>query len=49
VIRSLWGNLSDNQATLTSTGTTFILKDNLEDVWGEVSAGGERLQSHRLD
>jgi outer membrane autotransporter protein len=40
VIGSLWGNLSDdNQATLTSTGTTFILKDDLDDVWGEVSAG----------
>jgi len=40
VIGSLWGNLSDdNQATLVSTGTTFILKDELQDVWGEVSAG----------
>jgi outer membrane autotransporter protein len=40
VIGSLWGNLSDdNQATLVSTGTTFILKDDLDDVWGEVSAG----------
>jgi outer membrane autotransporter protein len=40
VIGSLWGNLSDdNQATLVSTGTNFILKDDLEDVWGEVSAG----------
>ena len=40
VIGALWGNLSgDNQATLTSTGTNFILKDNLDDVWGEVSAG----------
>jgi hypothetical protein len=40
VIGSLWGNLSDdNQATLVSTGTTFILKDDLQDVWGEVSAG----------
>jgi autotransporter family porin len=37
VIGSLWGNLSnDNQATLVSTGTTFILEDHLEDVWGEV-------------
>jgi autotransporter family porin len=36
----LWGNLSnDNQATLVSTGTTFILEDHLEDVWGEVSGG----------
>ncbi|HEY6669601.1 MAG TPA: hypothetical protein VI075_01555 [Methyloceanibacter sp.] len=32
-------SLNDNQATLVSTGTTFILKDNLQDVWGEVSAG----------
>jgi len=40
VIGSLWGNLSgDNQATLTSTRTNFVLKDNLDDVWGEVSAG----------
>src|SRR6266508_4011032 len=40
VIGSLWGNLSDNnQTTLVSTGTTFILKDDLQDVWGEVSAG----------
>ena len=40
VTGSLWGNLSDdNQATLASTGTTFILKDNLNDVWSEVSAG----------
>ena len=40
VIGSLWGNLSDdNQATLVSTGTSFHLKDNLQDVWGEVSAG----------
>jgi autotransporter family porin len=40
VIGSLWGNLSDdNQATLVSTGTTFILKEDLQDVWGEVSAG----------
>ncbi|HAN63585.1 MAG TPA: hypothetical protein DCQ79_06945, partial [Rhizobiales bacterium] len=38
VIGSLWGNLSDdNQATLVSTGTSFHLKDNLQDVWGEVS------------
>ena len=27
------------QVTLTSTETNFILKDNLDDVWGEVSAG----------
>ena len=40
VIGSLWGNLSDNnQATLVSTGTTFRFQDNLQDVWGEVSAG----------
>jgi outer membrane autotransporter protein len=40
VIGSLWGNLSnDNQATLVSTGTTFILEDHLQDVWGEVSGG----------
>ncbi len=40
VIGSLWGNLSDdNQATLVSTGTSFHLEDNLQDVWGEVSAG----------
>ena len=40
VIGSLWGNLSDNnEATLVSTGTTFHLQDQLEDVWGEVSAG----------
>jgi hypothetical protein len=28
----------DNQATLVSTGTTFRLEDDLQDVWGEVSA-----------
>ncbi len=40
VIGSLWGNLSDNnQATLVSTGTTFRYQDNLQDAWGEVSAG----------
>jgi autotransporter family porin len=33
VIGSLWGNLSDNnQATLVSTGTSFHLEDNLQDV-----------------
>ena len=48
VLGSLWGNLSDdNQPTLVSTGTTFKLEDNLQDVWGEVSAGGELLQSLR--
>src|SRR5215831_12459368 len=40
VIGSLWGNLSDdNKATLVSTGTSFTLKDDLQDVRGEVSAG----------
>jgi len=40
VIGSLWGNLSDNnQATLVSSGTTFRFQDDLQDVWGEVSAG----------
>jgi outer membrane autotransporter protein len=40
VIGSLWGNLSDNnEATLISSGTTFRIEDNLEDLWGEVSAG----------
>jgi len=40
VIGSLWGNLSDNnQATLVSTGNTFRYQDNLQDAWGEVSAG----------
>ena len=41
VIGSLWGNLSGdtNQATLVSTGTSFQFQDELEDLWGEVSAG----------
>ena len=40
VIGSLWGNLSDNnEATLISSGTTFRIEDQLEDMWGEVSAG----------
>ena len=40
VIGSLWGNLTDsNEATLVSTGTSFHLEDDLDDVWGEVSAG----------
>jgi len=40
VIGSLWGNLSDDhKATLVSTGTSFTLKDDLQDVWGELSAG----------
>ena len=44
VIGSLWGTLSDdNKATLVSTGTSFTVKDDLQDVWGEVSAG-ELLQ-----
>ena len=33
VIGSLWGTLSDdNKATLVSTGTSFTLKDDLQDV-----------------
>jgi len=40
VIGSLWSNLSDNNsATLVSTGRTFRFNDDLEDVWGEISAG----------
>jgi autotransporter family porin len=40
VIGSLAGNLSDDhKATLVSTGTSFTLKDDLQDVWGELSAG----------
>ena len=40
VIGSLWGTLSDdNKATLVSTDTSFTLKDDLQDVWGKVSAG----------
>jgi autotransporter family porin len=40
VIGSLWGNFTDqNTATLVSTGRTFHFEDNLQDVWGEVSAG----------
>ena len=40
VIGSLWGNFTDdNQATLVSTGTTFRFQDDLDDLWGEVSAG----------
>jgi predicted homoserine dehydrogenase-like protein len=36
----LWGNLyDDNKATLVSIGTSFTLKDDLQDVRGEVSAG----------
>jgi autotransporter family porin len=40
VIGSLWGNFTgDNQATLVSSGRSFRFEDELEDVWGEVSAG----------
>ena len=40
VIASLWGNLSDeNSATLVSNGRTFQFNDDLQDVWGELSAG----------
>jgi len=41
VIGSVWGNLGSdtNRATLTSSGTTFHFQDDLEDVWGVVSAG----------
>ena len=40
IIGGVWGNLSDNnRATLVSTGTAFHLEDELNDVWGEVSAG----------
>ena len=40
VVGSLWSNLADNNnATLVSTGRTFHFEDNLQDVWGEVSAG----------
>jgi outer membrane autotransporter protein len=40
VTGSLWGNFTDdNSATLVSTGSTFRYQDNLDDVWGEVSAG----------
>jgi hypothetical protein len=40
VIASLWGNLTDgNSARLISSGTTFQLNDNLQNVWGEVLAG----------
>jgi autotransporter family porin len=39
-IGSLCGNLyDDNKATLVSIGTSFTLKDDLQDVRGEVSAG----------
>ena len=40
VIASLWGNLTDdNSARLVSNGTTFQFNDDLDEVWGEVSAG----------
>lgn len=40
LIASLWGNLSDeNSATLVSSGRTFQFNDDLQDVWGELSAG----------
>jgi autotransporter family porin len=40
VIGSVWDHLSgDNQATLTSSGTTFTFEDEPDDVWGVVSGG----------
>jgi hypothetical protein len=40
VIGSLWGNLSDdNQATLVSSGTTFKVEDDLQDVWARSLPG----------
>ena len=36
---NLGGATAPAAATLVSTGTTFHLEDNLQDVWGEVSAG----------
>jgi autotransporter family porin len=41
VIGSVWGNLGSdtNRATLTSSGTTLHFQDDLEEVWGVVSAG----------
>ena len=40
IVGSLWGNLSgDHNATLTSTGRTFKLVDEPDDVWGEISGG----------
>jgi hypothetical protein len=40
IIGSVWGNLSDNnRATLLSTCTALHLEDELNDEWGEVSAG----------
>jgi autotransporter family porin len=38
-----WASLAnltdDNQATLSSSGTRFLIEDDLNDAWGEVSAG----------
>ena len=49
IIGSLWGNLSgDNQSTLVSSGTTFRFQDDLDDVWGEVSAGVNFFNSSAL-
>jgi autochaperone domain-containing protein len=40
VIGSLWSNLSgDNQVKLTSDGTTFLFKDEPDEVWGVISGG----------
>lgn len=40
VTGSLWGNLTDdNSVRLVSAGTAFDFQDDLQDVWGEVSAG----------
>lgn len=39
VIGSVWGNLSGDNQTLASGGTRFLVEDDLDDVWGEVSAG----------
>ena len=40
IIASAWGTLTDdNRAMLTSSGTDFLLVDDLEGVWGEVSGG----------
>ena len=37
---SLWGNITDgNSAALVSSGRTLRFEDELDDVWGEVSAG----------
>ncbi len=40
LIASLWGNFTDdNSARLVSNGTTLQFNDDLDDVWGELSAG----------